>query len=311
LGRGRFAGPHWEARRGVCCRDDMVEADARGNGFRKVDHAEFGRILNGALRVEHSEEVAPQPRQRAPRAGQRASPAALATKKTLVEVPFEEDVTISVKKKVHKPGFETKVVKGTELVPVKKVREVEESVVELKEEVVKGTREIWVKQLEPYEELVRKPVTVTRKKHIPYTDYVEKPVEITVQVPRDRVDEQKGQRTDRILKTKLVEAHQDVEYELRPVRVGTPRIRELSGNNHHGRIKRGTSTLAARHVNDETGNASRRTTASQPPIPATPRSVSTSFSVRSEDVPTEYSTTSRGERWAQRQAAFLQRTNRP
>jgi len=282
----------------------MAKAGTRGNDFRKVDHAEFGRILNGALRVEHSEEGAPN-------SGRLARPAALHTKKTLVEVPYEEDVTVSVKKRVPKPGFETKVVQGTELVPVKKVREVEESIVELKEEVVKGTREVWVKQLEPYEEVVRKPVTVTRKKQIPYTDYVEKPVEITVQVPRDRVDEQKGKRTDTILKTKLVEAHQDVEYELRPVRVGTPRIREHGGYNHHGRIKRGTSTLAARHFNHGVGNVSRGATASQPPIPATPRSVSSSYSVRSEDARTEYSTTSRNDRWAQRQAAFLQSTIKP
>jgi len=299
----------------------MAAASAKGRDFRKLDHAEFGRLLNGAVRVEHSEEVSHKPAAPA-KPGQKTAPAALHTKKTLVEVPYEEDVTVSVRKKVHKPGFETKVVKGTELVPVKKVREVEEKVVEIKEEVVKGTREVWVKQLEPYEEVVRKPVTVTRKKQVPYTDYVEKPVEITVQVPRDRVDEQKGKRTDRILKTKLVEAHQDVEYELRPVRVGTPRIRELDGYNHHGRIRRGTSTLAARHINDSINTAGRvatmpqqpipatprRASMSQPPIPATPRSVSSSYSVRSEDARTDLSTTSRGDRWAQRQAAFLQRT---
>lgn len=170
------------------------------------------------------------------------------TVKKIVEVPYEETVRVPVKKKVATPGVEKKVVRGVELVPVRRYKEVKETVIEVQEEEVKGYREVWVKKKVPYTEIVKKPVRVTKVRQIPYTDYEEKEVQVTVDVPCDKVQTRTGYRDDRILKTKLVEVEQDVTIEHRPAirSEGARRVRELGDEKDFGIVERGHSMVGGR-----------------------------------------------------------------
>jgi len=164
------------------------------------------------------------------------------TVKKKIHVPVEKEVKVPVVKKTVDHQTERTVVQGTKMVPVKKFREVQETVIETREEVVHGFREKWVKVREPTTEVVKKEVPVTKTRNVPYIDYVEKVTEHVITVPREVVTEKRGYRTDKHVGTKVVEVEQDHHYEMRPVYVksGETRMRD-AGYVHHGLTQHGRS----------------------------------------------------------------------
>lgn len=128
------------------------------------------------------------------------------------------------------------------MVPVKKYRDVQETVIETKEEVVHGYREVWKKVREPTREVVKKHVPVTKTRKVAYIDYVPKHFEKVVEVPKDQVVEKKGVRVDKHIGRKIIEVEEDHHYEMRPVLVkkGETRVRE-HGYEHHGKTRHGKS----------------------------------------------------------------------
>jgi len=164
------------------------------------------------------------------------------TVKKKIHVPVEREVKVPVVKKTVDHQTERTVVQGTKMVPVKKFREVQETVIETREEVVHGFREKWVKVREPTTEVVKKEVPVTKTRNVPYIDYVEKVTEHVITVPKEVVTEKRGYRTDKHVGTKVVEVEQDHHYEMRPVYVkpGETRMRD-AGYVHHGLTRHGRS----------------------------------------------------------------------
>lgn len=146
-----------------------------------------------------------------------------------------------VKKEAH-IATEQKVIKGTKLVPVKKFKEVQETTVEIHEEVVHGYREVWKKVREPTTQVVKKRVPVTKTRTIPYMDYETKEVEMVVEVPKEVVKTRQGYRLDKHMGSKIVEVEEDHHYEMRPVRVqkGETRVTEHPQNyEHYGKLEHG------------------------------------------------------------------------
>jgi len=139
--------------------------------------------------------------------------------KTKMHVPIEEEVKVPVFRKEAVQGTTTKVITGQKLIPVKKYREVEEKVVEMKEEVIKGYRTEWREVKVPYTEVVKKPVVKTVMKKVPYTDYEVQEVKKTVTVPTEEIKVKKGYRIDKHIGTKVVETEHEEVYEMQPVLV--------------------------------------------------------------------------------------------
>jgi len=158
------------------------------------------------------------------------------TVKTQVEVPVEETVQVPVQKKVAKRQTQQQVVRGKQLVPVRRIKEVEETTVEVQEEVVHGYRWVWKRVKEPTTQVVKKPVAVKKVRQVPYTDYEEREVEMVVNVPCDRVEVEQGYREDKRLSTKMVDVEQDEIYAVRPLYIGKgdTRIREHEGRRDMG-----------------------------------------------------------------------------
>jgi hypothetical protein len=149
------------------------------------------------------------------------------TAKKKVIVPVEEEVKVPVYRKEARRKTEKVAVQGTKLVPVTKYKEVEETVLEVQEEMVNGHKE-------------KRAIPVTRVRQIPYQEFEEKVVNIEVDVPAYEVVTRKGFRVDRHVVSKVVEVEEDLVYEMRPVLVkkGEKRMKEL-GNHHAFKTEHG------------------------------------------------------------------------
>jgi len=149
------------------------------------------------------------------------------TMKKKVIVPVEETVKVPVYRKEAHRKTEKVVVKGVKLVPVTKYKEVEETVLDVQEEMVNGHTE-------------KRAAPLTRFRKIPYQDFEEKVVEVEVEVPADEVVTRKGFREDRHVVSKVVEVEEDLVYEMRPVLVkkGAKRMKEL-GEHHAFKTEHG------------------------------------------------------------------------
>merc|ERR1711879_233246 len=141
------------------------------------------------------------------------------TKKKLI-VPVEEEIKVPIYRKEASRKKEKVVVKGTKLVPVTKYKEVEETVLDVQEEMVNGHKE-------------KRAVPVTRVRKIPYQEFEEKVVEVEVEVPADEVVTRKGFRVDTHVVSKVVEVEEDLIYEMRPVLVGKGEKRMKELGDHH------------------------------------------------------------------------------
>jgi hypothetical protein len=119
------------------------------------------------------------------------------------------------------------IVKGTKLVPVTKYKEVEETILDVQEEIVNGHTE-------------KRAAPVTRLRKIPYQDFEEQVVEVEVEVPADEVVTRTGYREDKHVVSKLVEVEEELVYEMRPVLVkkGEKRMKEL-GDHHAFKTEHG------------------------------------------------------------------------
>lgn len=142
------------------------------------------------------------------------------TMKKKVIVPVEEEVKVPVYRKEASRKKEKVVVKGTKLVPVTKYKEVEETVLEVQQEMVNGHAE-------------KRAVPITRIRQIPYQDFEEKVVEVEVEVPAEEVVTRKGFRVDKHVVSKVVEVEEDLIYEMRPVLVGKGEKRMKELGEHH------------------------------------------------------------------------------
>jgi len=142
------------------------------------------------------------------------------TMKKKVLVPVEESVKVPVYRKEANRKTEKVVVKGTKLVPVTKYKEVEETVLDVHEELVNGHTE-------------KRAAPITRTRRIPYQDFEEQVVEVEVEVPADEVVTRKGFRVDTHVVSKVVEVEEDLIYEMRPVLVGKGEKRMKELGDHH------------------------------------------------------------------------------
>mmetsp|Transcript_125765 Transcript_125765/g.230776 ORF Transcript_125765/g.230776 Transcript_125765/m.230776 type:complete len:294 (-) Transcript_125765:165-1046(-) len=140
--------------------------------------------------------------------------------KKKVIVPVEETVKVPVYRKEARRKTEKVVVQGTTLVPVTRYKEVEETVLDVEEEIENGHAE-------------KRAAPVTRIRQIPYQDFEEKIVDVEVEVPADEVVQRTGYRIDKHVVSKVVEVEQDHVYEMRPILVakGEKRMKEVG--EHH------------------------------------------------------------------------------
>merc|ERR1712224_699256 len=122
-------------------------------------------------------------------------------------VPVEEEVQVPVVRKEKVKTMGKKTILCQRLVPVTKYKEVEETTLETREEVVNGRRE-------------KRAVPITQKRMQPYQDFEEETYEMVVNVPMEEVVTRTGVRTDKHVTSKIVEVEQENIYELRPVLVG-------------------------------------------------------------------------------------------
>lgn len=158
------------------------------------------------------------------------------------QLPYVEDVREPIVKKIPHRTTEKKVVKGTELVPVQKYRDVIETTIEYKKEKVKDFRTVWKPVKEEYEREVERPIEKRKVTKVPYTDYEEKPVERIVEVPVAYVEEQQtGTQSYKRAGTKLVELRGEEKYRFgpdgRPELIGRSglRLRELKDGDYSER----------------------------------------------------------------------------
>lgn len=215
------------------------------NGYMHLSEVEYHNLLNGAMSVAFKSNTPPY----------EDNKRCIRTVKTQVEVPVEETVQVPVQKKVPQRRTERKIVRGKQLVPVEKVKEVKETAVEVQEEVVHGYRWVWKRVKEPTKEVVKKPVTVTKVRQVPYTDYEEREVEMVVDVPCDKVEVQRGYRQDKKLSTKTVEVEQDEIYAVRPLYLGKGelRMREYDGRRELGYTRVGREVFPERSLHEGRG----------------------------------------------------------
>lgn len=222
--------------------------------------------------------------------------AGLVTKhvKETYQVPYVEDVREPITKKIPHRTVEKKVVKGTELVPVQKYRDVIETTIEYKKEKVKDFRTVWKPVKEEYEREVERPIEKRKVTKVPYTDYEEKAVERIVEVPVGYVEEQQtGTQSYKRAGTKLVELQGEEQYRFgadgRPELIGRSglRLRELKDGDYSersshqsfnlGDVTRKVARELATPLSSARGGASRA-------IAATPRGRSSELQqLHSED----------------------------
>jgi hypothetical protein len=149
------------------------------------------------------------------------------TMKKKVLVPVEETIQVPVFRKEASRGTKKVIVQGKRLFPVTKYKEVEETVLDVQEEMVGKHKE-------------KRAAPVTRLRKIPYTDFEERIVDIEVEVPADEVVMRKGFREDKHVVSKIVEVEEDLHYEMRPVLVkkGDKRMKEV-GDHHSFKTSHG------------------------------------------------------------------------
>lgn len=142
------------------------------------------------------------------------------TLKKQVLLPKEETVKVPVVRKEVKKEVRKAVVRGNKQVPVKKYKEVPETTLEVRYEMVNGIRE-------------KRAVPVTKMKKVRYTDFESRPVEVEVEVPVEEVVTRKGHRVDKHVVSKVYEVEEDHVYEMRPVYIGKAATRMQEKHEHH------------------------------------------------------------------------------
>lgn len=137
-----------------------------------------------------------------------------------VVVPVEEEVQVPVVRKEVRRTMGKKTVKCQRLVPVTKYKEVEETTLETRVEMVNGRKE-------------KRAVPITQKRMQPFTDFEEEEYEMTIDVPIEEVVTRTGTRTDKQVTSKIVEVEEEHIYEMRPVLVGKGETKHRHIGDHH------------------------------------------------------------------------------
>lgn len=161
--------------------------------------------------------------------------------KKQIRVPIVKDVQVPVVKRKVENLMGDHVVRGIEMHPVVRYRDVQETVMEPREEVVQRMQERWVTEnVGNVVEEVKRAVPVRRTEQVQYTDFIENPVQKVVEVPNHTMKRKHGYRVDKFAASRLIEVEEDVHYEMVPVYVGKGevRVRQI-GYEHHGAIERG------------------------------------------------------------------------
>jgi len=184
----------------------------------ELSQREYDELMQRALAVSSSSRPAPPP----------DHGTVTRTVTRTVEVPVEEEVRVPVRRQVRHTETAKKNVETTRMVPKQRMKQVEETVMEVQEFQEKRHKWVWKREKVEYYETVRKSVPVTRVKEVPYTEYVPESTTVEVEVPVDTVKEQRGYRVDKVLRSKAVDVEQDIVYEMKPHRVGMgpPRLRD-------------------------------------------------------------------------------------
>merc|ERR1719158_1131432 len=137
-----------------------------------------------------------------------------------VMVPVEEEVQVPVVRKEVVKTMGKKTIKCQRLVPVTKYKEVEETTLETREEMVDGRRE-------------KRAIPITQKRLQPYQDYEQEEYDMVIDVPIEEVVTRTGTRTDKQVTSKLVEVEEEHIYELRPVLIGKGEVKHRHIGDHH------------------------------------------------------------------------------
>jgi len=203
----------------------MASRIAGPDRFSAIDSRDYERLLQKAIRVEGT---APKTPDHPECVGRKVTRPV----KTQIEIPYKEEVQVPVTKQIAHHHTKKKVVKGVELVPVQKFKEIEETHIEVREDEVTGYRLVWKQVKEPYKKIVKTPISVTKKVKVPYTDYEEREVEKVVEVPCDELEEQEGYRIDTISKAQVIDVEQDEYYELKPHLIGRGEVRVKASETH-------------------------------------------------------------------------------
>lgn len=190
-----------------------IRTRSRSNASSKLNDMQDQELMNIAVHTQHKDYA-----KLLDTVGKKELHTKVMKKKVIV--PVEETVQVPVYRKEAKHKTEKVVVKGSKLIPVTKYKEVEETVLDVQEEMVNGRIE-------------KRAVPVTRVRQIPYRDFEEREVDVEVEVPKDEIVQRKGFRMDKHVVSKVVEVEEDLVYEMRPVLVkkGERRMKELG--DHH------------------------------------------------------------------------------
>jgi len=213
-----------------------LQAAVRNPDVQQITEKEYEQIATRGFKVADDDSVA----------------GGMVTKhvKETYQVPYVENVNTPITKKIPHRTTEKKVVKGTELVPVQKYRDVIETTIEYKKEKVKDFRTVWKPVKEEYEREVERPIEKRKVTKVPYTDYEEKSVERIVEVPVSYVEEQQtGMQSYQRAGTKLVELRAEEKYRFgsdgRPQLVGRSdmRLRDIKDGDYSERSSHQSSRL--------------------------------------------------------------------
>jgi len=137
-----------------------------------------------------------------------------------VVVPVEEEVQVPVVRKEVRKTMQKQTVKCQRLVPVTRYKEVEETTLETRIEVVNGRKE-------------KRAVPITQMRMQPYQDFEEEWYEKVINVPIEEIVTRSGFRTDKQVTSKIVEVEEEHIYELRPVLVGKGEAKHRQIGDHH------------------------------------------------------------------------------
>lgn len=137
-----------------------------------------------------------------------------------VVVPVEEEVQVPVVRKEVRKTMGKQTITCQRLVPVTRYKEVEETTLETREEIVNGRKE-------------KRAIPITQIRMQPYQDFEEEFYEKVVDVPMEEVVTRTGTRTDKQVVSRIVEVEQEHVYELRPVLVSKGEAQHRHIGDHH------------------------------------------------------------------------------
>jgi len=179
---------------------------------KRITKEEDSQLMDQAVHTQHSG------KNKKPFAG--TGQVYVETLKKHVLVPTEETIRVPVVRKEKISNTKQHVVQGQKMIPIKKFKEVEETVMEVKGEMVDGR---WEKRAVP----------VKKMKKIPFMEYEAQPVEVVVDVPWEDVVTRTGYRTDKHVVNKVMVVEEDHVYEMQPVYKGKAETRMKEGEDHH------------------------------------------------------------------------------